>query len=386
MKVFCLGAAGRISRESVLDLVQHSDFDTITIGDYNYEEACKVAAWLDDPRVNAVQIDVTKPDEAAALMRGYDVVMDGTQITLNGLSTECIAKAGCHGVNLNGFGEENQWDELFRQAGKTCVPGFGMTPGTTQMMAMHLANQLDTVEEVYVSHGAFRPFAFSKSITETTTYEYDPELPGRVVFEDGRFLQVPPFARPRKVQLPAPYGETVQYIIPHSETVTLSQALKDKGVRLIEVRGTWPMQNMNLVRGLYDYGILKNPKVRVGDTEVGLMTLIGDYLVNSEQGQTTALYGYALHVEVVGTKDGQRRQGILYHTHPASDGSVEGWEGLRAYTRNVGIPLAIAAEQLAKGAVQKTGILIPEDAFEPQVIFDELKKRGIEMHETWTDL
>ena len=43
MKVFCLGAAGRISRESALDLVQYSDFEKITIGDYNYEEACKVA-------------------------------------------------------------------------------------------------------------------------------------------------------------------------------------------------------------------------------------------------------------------------------------------------------------------------------------------------------
>lgn len=386
MKVFCLGAAGRISRESALDLVQHSDFDTITIGDYNYEEACRVARWLNDPRVDAVQIDVTKTGEAVERMRGYDVVMDGTQITLNGKSTECIAKAGCHGVNLNGFGEEDQWDELFKKAGKTCVPGFGMTPGTTQMMAMHLANQLDAVEEVYVSHGAFRPFAFSKSITETTTYEYDPELPGRVVFEDGKFLQVPPFARPRKVQLPPPYGETIQYIIPHAETVTLARALRDKGVRLIEVRGTWPRQNMTLVRGLYDYGILKNPKVRVGDAEVGLMTLIGDYLVNSEQGKTTALYGYALHVEVVGVKDGCRKRGVLYHTHPASDGSVEGWEGLRAYTRNVGIPLAIAAEQLAKGAVRKTGILIPEEAFAPQVIFSELKKRGIEMHESWTDL
>ena len=141
-----------------------------------------------------------------------------------------------------------------------------------------------------------------------------------------------------------------------------------------------------LSRGLYDYGILKNPKVRVGNAEVGLMTLIGDYLVNSEQGKTTALYGYALHVEVVGVKDGCRKRGVLYHTHPASDGSVEGWEGLRAYTRNVGIPLAIAAEQLAKGAVRKTGILIPEEAFAPQVIFSELKKRGIEMHESWTDL
>ena len=52
------------------------------------------------------------------------------------------------------------------------------------MMAMHLANQLDTVEEIYVSHGAFRPFAFSKSITETTTYEYDPNLESRVVYEE----------------------------------------------------------------------------------------------------------------------------------------------------------------------------------------------------------
>ncbi len=383
MKVFCLGAAGRISRESVLDLVEHSEFEKITIGDYNYEEACKVAEWLKDDRVDVVKIDVTKVEEAAQMMKGYDVVMDGTQITLNGLSTECIAKAGCHGVNLNGFGEENQWDALFQAAGKACVPGFGMTPGTTQMMAMHLANQLDTVEEVYVSHGAFRPFAFSKSITETTTYEYDPNLESRVVFEDGKFIQVPPFARPREVQLPEPYGKTVQYIIPHSETVTLAKALKDKGVRLIEVRGTWPQQNMNLVRGLYDYGILRNPKVKVGGTETGLMNIIGDYLVESKEGKTTKLYGYALHVEVIGYKDGNKKRGVIYHTHPASDGSVKGWEGLRAYTRNVGIPLAIAAEQLAKGKVKKTGILIPEEAFEPEEIFQELEKRQIYMHENW---
>lgn len=386
MKVFCLGAAGRISRESVLDLVQYSAFDTITIGDYNYEEACKVARWLDDSRVNVVKIDVNRIDEAAELMRDMMWLWVGTQITLNGKSTECIARAGCHGVNLNGFGEENQWDAVFREAGKTCVPGFGMTPGTTQMMAMHLANQLDTVEEVYVSHGSFRPIAFSKSITETTTYEYDPDLPSRVVYEDGKFQQVKPFARPRQVKLPEPYGETVQYIIPHSETVTLAKALQDKGVRLIEVRGTWPRQNMNLVRGLYDYGILRNPKIRIADQEIGLMTLIGDYLVDSPEGKTTQLYGYALHVEVIGTKDGRRRQGVIYHTHPSSDGSVSGWEGLRAYTRNVGIPLAIAAEQLAKGAVKKSGILIPEEAFDPEMIFAELEKRGIQMHENWKEM
>lgn len=78
MKVFCLGAAGRISRESVMDLVQYSDFDTITIGDYNVEEAEKVAQWLDDDRVDVVKADVNDVEATAQLMRGYDVVMDGT--------------------------------------------------------------------------------------------------------------------------------------------------------------------------------------------------------------------------------------------------------------------------------------------------------------------
>ena len=35
MRILCLGAGGRISRESVKDLVDNSDFTQITIGDVN---------------------------------------------------------------------------------------------------------------------------------------------------------------------------------------------------------------------------------------------------------------------------------------------------------------------------------------------------------------
>ncbi|WP_342515247.1 saccharopine dehydrogenase C-terminal domain-containing protein [Sporosarcina sp. FSL K6-1522] len=381
MKVFCLGGAGRIAREAVLDLVEHSEFEVITIGDFNEEIGQELVKELNDSRVNFVKVNVMNHKETVEQMKGYDVVMDGTTITLNGLSTACIAEAGCHGINLNGFGAEDEYSETFKKNNRTAVPGFGMTPGVTQMMAMYAANQLDTVESVRVSHGSFRPIAFSKSITETTTYEYDPDLPGRIIFENGEFVQVAPFARPRKIQLPEPYGETIQYIIPHSETRTLAKALSHKGVKLIEVRGTWPKQNMQLVRGLYDYGIMRNPKVTVNGAEVGLMDIIGDYLLQSKEGQETELYGYSLHIEVIGTRDGVRKSHVLYHTHPASDGSVKGWEKLRAYTRNVGIPMAIATELLAKGAVKDTGVLIPEEAFEPEVIFKQLKKRGIHIHE-----
>ena len=381
MRIFCLGGAGRIGREAVLDLVQFSGADRITVGDLNETEGRAVVAGLADPRVDFVRIDVQNHAATVAALRGHDVVMDGTSIGLNGASTACIAEAGCHGINLNGFGAEEASDPVFRRHGRTCVPGFGMTPGITQMMAMHAAAQLDTVEIVRVSHGAYRPIAFSASITETTTYEYDPALPGRVVFEDGQFLQVPPFARPRDIELPPPYGTATQYIIPHAETKTLARNLAAKGVRLIEVRGTWPQPNMRLIRALYDWGLLRNDRVRLNGVEFGIMEAIAAYLMQSREGRETPLYGYALHVEVEGSRAGRRCRHVLWHTHPPSDGSVPDWTGLRAYTRNVGIPLAIGAVLLARGQVKPVGVITPEEAFAPEIVFAELKQRGLFIHE-----
>ena len=386
MKFFCLGGAGRICREGILDLVQFSGATQITVADLNEAEGRAVVAWLNDPRVDFAPADVRDHVGTVRKMRGYDVVMDGTTIALNGLSTACIAEAGCHGINLNGFGEEDASDSIFRQHGKACVPGFGMTPGTTQMMAMHAAAQLDTVESVRVSHGAYRPIAFSASITETTTYEYDPKLAGRVVFEDGEFKQVPPFARPRDIALPQPYGTAPEYIIPHAETKTLAKNLAGKGVRLIEVRGTWPQKNMQLIRALYDWGFMRNDRISLKGAEFGIMEAIGAYLMQSPEGRATELYGYALHVEVEGARGGTRFRHTLTHTHPPSDGSVPDWAGLRAYTRNVGLPLAIGAVMLAEGRVKRSGIPTPEEAFDPVAIFSALRQRRMFIHQEITAL
>jgi len=383
MKVLCLGGAGRICRETAFDLVEFSDFERITIADNNIQAAEATAAWLDDPRVDSACVNVYDLEKSVETLKEYDIVVDGTTISLNGQSTECIAKAGCHGINLNGFGDEYPFGPLFAEQGKVFVPGFGMTPGTTNMMAKHACDKMATIDTVRISHGAYRPVAFSAAIMETTSYEYDPDLPGRVVYEKGEFIQVPPFARPRDIALPEPYGTNPQYIIPHAETVTLAEYLADKGVNLIEVRGTWPPENMQLIRTLYDWGVLKNETVTVDGHEFGIMKAIAAFLQQSPKGKSTQLYGYALHVEVTGWDDkGRRIEAVLYHTHPSSDGSIPGWEGLRAYTRNVGIPISIAAQLIAQNRFTGTGALIPEKVFNPADIFSELARREIYIHET----
>lgn len=380
MRIFALGGSGKICRESALDIVQFGSFEKMTIGDINLTTAKETAEWLNHPKVDYAYIDVNNKLKSIALLSEYDLVIDGTTISLNAASTECIANAGCHGINLNGFGEEYNFSEVFKTNGKIMVPGFGMTPGTTNMMAVFACDQMEKVNSVRVSHGAYRPIAFSGSITETTIYEYDPKLPGRIVFENGNFIQVPPFARPREIELPQPYGKSIQYIIPHSETFTLAKYLAPKGVELIEVRGTWPQENMEIIKALYNYGFLNNTRISLNGHEFGIMEAIGEYLQKSEKGKTTDLFGYSLHVEVEGMKDGQLVRHTLTHTHPTSDGTIPDWAGLRAYTRNVGIPMGIAAQLIAQGKYKGEGALFPEFVFDPELFFNELAKRQILIH------
>ncbi len=147
----CLGAAGKISRESVYDLIELSDFETITIADYNEQAGREVVQWLNDPRVTFKKVNVNDRDATVKLMCDYDIVMDGTPMSLNDRSTACIAEAGVHGINLNGCGAEWDFDQQFKDKGNICVPGVGMTPGVTNMMAMHAANQLDRIDTIRIS-------------------------------------------------------------------------------------------------------------------------------------------------------------------------------------------------------------------------------------------
>lgn len=388
--VLCLGGAGKICSEAVRDLSAHAKpgaVSRIVVADIDGSAAEDLASGLRDERVEALALDLRDEDAAVESMRGFDIVMDGTPIHLNDLSTRCIARAGCHGVNLNGFGEEFKYDPLFKEHGRIHVPGFGMTPGTTNLMAKEACDPMEKVFFVRVSHGAFRPFAFSPGIAETTAYEYAPDLPGRVVWEGGRLVQVPPFARPLDVELPAPFGTRTQYIIPHSETVTLADYLSEKDPDLIEVRGTWPSANMRLLRVLHEWGFLRNDRVVVGGTDVGIMDCVAAYLRASPEGTTTDLCGYALHVQAEGMEGGRRVRRTLWNTHPASDGSEAAWAGLRAYTRSVGIPLGVAVQLIAQGRFEGIGVVIPERAFRPEDLFSELALREIHIHrqEEWTD-
>jgi saccharopine dehydrogenase-like NADP-dependent oxidoreductase len=376
MKALVLGGAGNICSETVRDLVETSDFSLITIADVAEERAKDLMRDIGDDRVNFEQIDVGDSGQLINTMKNYDIVVSGLHSTYNEITVDSAVKAKVNGLNLSRPPSE-KFNAAARKAGILFVPGVGMTPGVANLLAKYGADQMDRVDEIYLSHGSFRAIAQSPGLTATALGEYDPDSDRRLIYENGKYISVPPFSREKIIELPEPFGAIPQWIIPHPETTSLPKHIK--GVKRIEVRGTWPPKVMRLLRTLYDFGFLRNDRIEIAGVEIGSRDFVAAHLDQVPEGKVQDLWGHALHVEVVGMRKGKNIRHIYTTTHPPA--SVEGWEGARSYAKCVGIPLSIGAQMMASGKIKVKGMVDPEGAFDPIDFIKELAKRGINVHE-----
>jgi saccharopine dehydrogenase-like NADP-dependent oxidoreductase len=65
---------------------------------------------------------------------------------------------------------------------------------------------------------------------------------------------------------------------------------------------------------------------------------------------------------------------------------MDKWGGRRAYSKNVGIPLSIGSQMLAKGKVKKKGVDGVETMLPAEEFVDELRKRDFVINESLTYL
>ena len=55
-------------------------------------------------------------------------------------------------------------------------------------------------------------------------------------------------------------------------------------------------------------------------------------------------------------------------------------------SRNVAIPMSIGAQMIAAGAVAATGVITPEEAFDPETVSAQLARRDIHIHHEAVDV
>ncbi|MBS7656284.1 saccharopine dehydrogenase NADP-binding domain-containing protein [Candidatus Bathyarchaeota archaeon] len=381
MKVLVLGGAGAVCSEATKDLSFTSDFSEITIGEIDIEKAKALASELNDSRISIIKVNAENIEELTSLMKDYDIVVNGLPFKYDEKVTEAAIAAKVNGLDVSGLQDLEKHDEEAKKAGVIYVPGVGATPGVTNLLVKYAANNLDQVDEIQISHAAYRCLAPSLGLLDTTLWEYDPTVEDRCYYENGKYIYVTPFSGEKTIEFPEPIGAQKTYYIPHPELKTLPKSIK--GVRKIEVRGTWPPKTMQIIKALYNFGFYKDDNVKIKGSLMKrrdfLYSYIREYLIQAPEAKETEIWGYSLDVEVTGVKNRRFMKFKFLTSHPP----MEKWGGTSAYAKNVGIPLSIGAQMLAKITSKETslkGILPPEQVFNPELFFIELAKRGIKVH------
>jgi len=360
--------------EATRDLARTSDFEEIVIADADLGRAQSLADELGGARVRATQVDAGNETSLTEQLRGFDVVANCTTYHFGLIVTRAAINAGVNYLDLGGLyntPRQLELDELARAAGVTVCLGCGATPGVTNLMAKTAADQLDSVDEVHIAFASFRSIAPSPGLLDTVLDEFSADS-RRFFWQSGEFIEVPAFSGSKQVRFADPVGEVETFYVPHSETHTIHRFI-GKGVKLVDVRGTWRPEIMRALRVFADLGLTSEQETQINGEPVSARRFVRAHILrHAADFGGEGEWAFLLNVQVTGQRDGQTVQLEYTTRHPPR----AEW-GVNATARMTGIPASIAAQKLARGEVQKTGVMAPEACFDPESFFAELAKRGI---------
>jgi lysine 6-dehydrogenase len=373
MKVFALGGSGSVGQSACHILAADDLASEIIVAGRNVEAAERVARRLGG-KGTAVQADATVESQLASLAAKCDIIVNtaGPDFKVQLPAVRAAIAARTHYCDIGGDGLITErvlgLDGDARAAGIAVVPGIGIAPGVTNLMAMHAAGQLDETEEVEFGY-CWRPEFLRQDTAEMrrsgridagwqTVFRY---TSGRVrCYRDGRMTDVNALESGTEVTLPQTGTVVTAYPVDSSEPLTLPRYLA--GVRKVSaLMGFFPPQ----LNDVFRRHALRLSAGEVDEAEAALSFL--EAVADEMRGWVAAQEGFPwvpVWATALGRKGGRRARYSCWPT--AVWGLMTGWA------------VAVAALKIMRGEIRQSGVLPPEACLEPMPFFAEMAQRGFQ--------
>lgn len=361
-RILVLGGSGEMGSAAVADLVERTDHE-VTVGDIRVDAALALLQRLGAPE-RVVEVDVDDPGSLASALADAEVVLNATYMRHNVPVTDAAIAAGVHLVDLGSYYPETlqqlERHEAAVAAGVRIVPGCGVAPGLTNILARLGADQLDSVDAIRMYSYITHPMWTSPGIVVT---RFDASTGTSIVWEDGRAVEHPSFSGEERFTFPQPYGEQEVHLVPHPEPLTLPRHID---VRDVVFKVGYPTDETARIRVLLELGFHRDDPFDIDGVAVSPRRFASTYIGRRGIGPDERSANVK-HVRVEGMRDGQP-------TTLTYDFAVE-QTGRSASAAITGTVAAIAADLVARGG--PAGVHPPEAAFEPRPFIDALAERGL---------
>ncbi len=365
MNVLVLGC-GEMAREAIRDLFMVGSFDRIGVGSRRPEQAESFFSSLKygEADLASHRIDVHERDALVGLMREYDVVCNLAGPNYRNAVPVALAaiEAGVPLVDVMDDWETAlemfELDGMAREAGVTIITGLGASPGVTNVMARAGVDRLDRADEIHTAWIMRGSDPGGPALSYHLLYS----LPHQAfVYENGRMREVVPF-RDGAETLQFPYlGDVEVFHIGHPEPFMLARTFPD--IRYADDKATFLPASVNDL--IVDLGRTARPNhaIKWQGTETDAMEDAATNLQEACKAMVDVPRIGALRTEVRGEVEGKRAR-VVY----AAPGRIG---------QGTGISASIGSKFRATGEVVRPGVHPPEACIDPDLFFDEIRRRGI---------
>ncbi|WP_323192091.1 saccharopine dehydrogenase NADP-binding domain-containing protein [Halostella sp. PRR32] len=396
-KTVVLGGSGAMTSSCVYDLYKHSDFEEIVVADADETNAKRLLELIDDDRFSFEAVDATDPEDIERVLSGASYLVNGLPYHFEENVLEAIESVGgITGVDLNAFEFDHVLGESDAVADADSSLWFangGLV--STIALGMLACDQFDDVDEVNFYWGMWRLLTqTTPGLTDTVTYEHDPNVDERVVYEDGSVItDHPPFGEPRDFEFPEPIGEQETYLITHTEPVTFPKApvAQETNVGRVVTRGVWHHEWRQYEETLHAMNAFDADPVEVDGATVDPLDAMQQQIKTEghedewrppEQlsPKTDWTPQTVLSVEVTGSVDGREEEAVYHFEQPFPFFGGNDITLMREYGCYVGVPLSVTLQLMAENEVESDGVFVTETSgLDPERYFDEMESRGFEL-------
>jgi hypothetical protein len=386
MKVFVLGGYGKVGLPAS-KLLATSDLVTeIAVAGRNLERAEKAAKEI-GKKAAAVHVVGTDEAKLASVLAGYDIVLNAASNKVVLPAIRAATRTGAHYCDV-AFGkivqQTLQLASEAEAAGITAILANGFSPGLSSTMGVHVARQLDEVEQLQHGLSGLADFGSGRELTPRHWLEQPAQslaaLPefngfikwmlqrlqgngGRTIrdYREGRWGESNPIQS--GLELPLPQGRSL-----HAHPFTCVG--DDWGALPGDIGSTPPVGMWFSALPPQLDALLREQALRVLEAKIALDAALRAFYDAAEGDPRPLLVlpdDYTslpyMWVRAVGRKEGRAARCTCSLTAPMWD--VGGYLITSA-------ALVAAACKIMRGEVRQPGVMTAETAFEPRPFYDEL--------------
>lgn len=359
MRMLVLGS-GLMGPAAAYNALQDREVQRVTLADLSFAQLeaaqSKLARLPGFDRLSLRAVDLNQWNATTRLIRDHDVVIAALPGAIIATGLRAALAERRPWVDLS-WPAPDQVESLRREAqeaGVLVIPGCGVEPGLTEIMARHLAEQMDRVEELHIKCGGI-------------PVQPEPPLGYKIVFggrrlplrpynafmvEDGQLVSVPRYSGVELIHFDG-VGEVEAWhegFVPWLLELDALRNLKTGTQKTIR----WPGFAAK-VTVLKDLGLLSDEPIDVDGAFISPKRVLDALLYPAVQMTESDRDLTLMRVDVIGEEEGRR----MMRTAEMVDRYDEAL-GFTSMARVTAFTAAIVARMVARNELAGTGLITPE--------------------------